>query len=126
VRTAKSRSTARAILRTFIESNPDVTQAIITRRHGRYIVAWPWRPVLRTAIRGAITPEVTGKVTELRGSMGTFVFTLIPIRGGHLLVIPLNHEIELRVAVSIGYDLRRLKRQIVPIARSIGEMQDLI
>lgn len=73
------------------------------------IVAWPWRRVLRTAIRGAITAAVTGKHNEPRGSMGTFAHTTIPIRGGYLLVIPVNHQLELGVAVSTGYDARRTK-----------------
>jgi hypothetical protein len=126
-RTTQSRSTARALLRAFVESNPEVGQVMITLRHReRYIVAWPWRPVLRTAIRAAIKPEPDGNGRGFHGSFWNHGHAIIPIRGGHLVVLPVNHELELRVAVPSDYDVRQLEREIAPIARNVGKMHDLI
>jgi hypothetical protein len=127
VRTTQSRSTARAMLREFVESNPEVSQVIITLRHReRYIVAWPWRPVLRTAIRAAIKPEPDGEDGGFHGTFWDHGHSIIPIRGGQLVVLPVNRELELRVAASPDYDVGQLEREIAPIARSIDQMHDLI
>jgi hypothetical protein len=125
MRTTRPRSAVRAMLREFLEKNPVASQVIITRQNGSgHVVAWPWRPVLRTAIRGAITPEVAER--SKRYSLDQLGHAVITIRGGYLLIIPMNRELELRVAVSPDYDPRRLKREIAVIARRIDQMNNLI
>jgi hypothetical protein len=123
MRTTEVRSRARAMLRTFVEQNPSINQVIVTVRHGgRYIVAWPWRPVLRTALRATIAPE---EPDSLNASIQASDYKIIPIRSGLLVVIPVNHELELRVAAPRGCDVDRVKRRIEPIVRCIAQMHDL-
>jgi hypothetical protein len=127
MRTTQPRSIVRAMLREFVESNPRVSQIILTlRHHERYIVAWPWRPILRTAVRSAIKPRANQKETDFYSSILNCDRAIISIRKGHLVVLPVSHELELRVAVSRDYDVPQLEREIAPIVRSIGRMHDLI
>jgi hypothetical protein len=126
VRTTEARANARDLLRTFVESHPQVNQALITRRNGgRLVVAWPWRPVLRTAIRAAITPDdvPTGRTPGPACSSDRKV---IPIRGGSLLVVPLGRRLEFRLALSNGYEFTGLWPHVTSLVSSIERIQNLI